>query len=79
MTKPIAFQCPHGKHLAYYHGDNFAGCLIHGRLLYTDIPQELKDKKNFKTQLTRAMDSLIDERVRLKKRMRKALFGKKAK
>lgn len=75
MTKPITFPCPHGKkpHDAYYHGNQFAVCLMHGRLLYTDIPQELKSKKKFKSQLTRLIEEDEKSRARVKRKLGKLL------
>lgn len=75
MTKPIPFPCPHGKkpHDAYYHGGTFAGCLIHGRLLYTDIPQELRNKKGFKSQLTRILEKDTKKRENIKKKIGRLL------
>ena len=44
MSNITPFKCPHGSHTAFYYGGQVAGCPIHGSLLYTDIPREIKDK-----------------------------------
>lgn len=52
--KPIPFKCPYGDHKAYYYGGdlgNFAGCPLHGQLLYTDIPRDIivRKRRGWKT------------------------------
>ena len=49
--KPIKFKCPRKirfkeiEHEAAYYGSLIAGCPIHGRLLYNEIPLEVRDKE----------------------------------
>lgn len=43
-TTEIEFRCPRcGSRAFYYPLSGMAGCVIHGWLLYTEIPQELKE------------------------------------
>lgn len=45
--KEIEFKCPRCGGKAYYYPSTFqAGCIIHGWLLYTEIPQEIRTPPN---------------------------------
>jgi hypothetical protein len=55
----IKFKCPHGDHSAIFYSDGgFAGCIIHGVLLYTDIPPETR--KEHKSRWTALISSDIE-------------------
>jgi hypothetical protein len=44
--KEVEFKCPRcGGKAFYYPVTRQAGCLLHGWLLYTEIPQEVKKPK----------------------------------
>lgn len=73
MSKPIAFKCPHGDHLAYFHSVDIVVCLTHGRLLYTDIPAKLQKKTNYRSDWLRMGDRDAKKYMRLKVKIGKAI------
>lgn len=73
MSKIIVFKCPHGDHAAYFHSIDNVFCLVHGRLLYTDLPEGLQKKKNYRSDWLKMLDKDTKKLERLKIKIRKVI------
>jgi len=52
MAKEIEFKCPRCGGKAFYYGGGRAACIVHGWLLYTEIPSEIYTPSNNWLHLT---------------------------
>jgi len=43
-NRPIEFECPRCHRVALAYSTTLAGCVLCGRLLYTEIPQEIRNR-----------------------------------